>query len=370
MNHETAIIGDIYAAALDEQPWQEVIDKAVELFDATGAFFFTPFVSEADGGCAVFRGLADAEAKRFLSEVATVDVWYHELVRRHGSLRVGLQWQSDLLVSERELHRTRFFADYLRPCDVGRALGTLVGDGSSDRLPVTPMVLYRPVRSRPFSAADEAKLGLLQPHFTRAMAMRHRLREAAQGAAALALERVSTAVAVLAGSRRILCANSAAEKLFSNHSPSLVKDGRLCACEPAQRAALDKALLACSTYRFDDGLSLSVRLSGSPGHGVVARLAPPPASTPNNAKAAAIVFVSREGRSEVNLEAIMTALYKLTPKEAMLVKALSDGVTPENFAESRQVGLATVKTQLSAVFAKTGVRRQADLMRLAYSIAR
>lgn len=67
---------------------------------------------------------------------------------------------------------------------------------------------------------------------------------------------------------------------------------------------------------------------------------------------------------------MMAALYRLTPSEAALVKALAGGLTAEAFAESRQVALATVKTQLQQVFAKTGTRRQSELMRLVYSIAR
>ncbi|MBE2242544.1 MAG: response regulator transcription factor [Burkholderiaceae bacterium] len=66
----------------------------------------------------------------------------------------------------------------------------------------------------------------------------------------------------------------------------------------------------------------------------------------------------------------MAALYRLTPGEAALVKALTNGTTMEAFAEARQVSLATVKTQLQSTFAKTNTRRQSDLMRLAYSIAR
>lgn len=113
-----------------------------------------------------------------------------------------------------------------------------------------------------------------------------------------------------------------------------------------------------------------MRLGGPPGQGVVARLAPPPKSLPKGNRAAAIAFLSREGRSAVDLPALAVQLYKLTPAEAALVKALSEGLTPEAFADVRHVAVATVKTQLRSVFAKTGARRQSDLMRLLLSIAR
>jgi len=60
----------------------------------------------------------------------------------------------------------------------------------------------------------------------------------------------------------------------------------------------------------------------------------------------------------------MTTLCKLTPAEAALVKALSEGLTPEAFGDQRGVGLATVKRHLQSVFSKTGTRRQSARARL------
>lgn len=214
------------------------------------------------------------------------------------------------------------------------------------------------------------QLAALQPHFTRAMMMRERLRGAAQGMAELAIERVETAILVVARDRRILMVNPAADRLINAPGLHIAKSGRLYADVPAQLAALEAALKACANCRFDDRLSLAVRLTGPTGSGVVARLAPPPASTVHSGRAAAIVFLSREGRSELELKDLMVALYQLTPAEAALVKALASGLTQEAFAEEKRVKPATVKTQLLSVFAKTGTRRQSDLMRLVYSIAR
>ena len=75
------------------------------------------------------------------------------------------------------------------------------------------------------------------------------------------------------------------------------------------------------------------------------------------------------GQTALDVQAVVAMLYKLTPAETALVLALSNGATPEHFAEQRSISLATVKTQLQAVFAKTGTRRQSDLMRLVFSIA-
>jgi DNA-binding CsgD family transcriptional regulator/PAS domain-containing protein len=367
---ENSIIRDVYACALDDKPWQDVVTRTATLLDASGAFLFTTFLPESDGGLFVSHGVPEREAKKYLTEVATVDVWYHELLKRHGSLNTGVLWKSDDLLPEKALRRTRFFADYCVPTDIGRNLGTMVGDGLSSRSPMTPLCVYRPIRSKAFSAADSSRLAALQPHFTQALTMRQELRLARQGTAALALERVSTAVVVLAKDRKILLANPAAERIFETCGMALVKDGRLCASTSRQSSALDKALQACCAYRFENAFTPSVRLGGQPGHGVVLRLAPPPASTPLESRAGAVAFLSCEGATALDIRSLMRVLYALSPAEAELVKGLAEGLSPESFAERRGVGLATVRTQLRAAFSKTGTRRQSELMRLVYSIAR
>lgn len=370
MTPENSIIRDVYASALDDKPWQDVVAKTAQLLDASGAFLFTTFLPESGGGLFVSHGVPERELRMYLTEVATVDVWYQELLKRNGTLNTGFLWKSDDLLTEKALRCTRFFADYCVPSDIGRNLGAMVGDGSTSHSPMTPLCVYRPIRSKAFSAADSSRLAALQPHFTQALAMRQELRLARQDTAALALERVSIAVAVLAKDRKILLANPAAEKVFETCGLALVRDGRLCASTPQESSALEKALQACCAYRFENTFTLSVRLGGPPGHGVVARLAPPPTGTPLESRAGAVAFLSCEGATAMDIRALMRVLYALSPAEAELVKGLADGLSPESFAEQKGVGLATVRTQLRAAFSKTGTRRQSELMRLVYSIAR
>jgi len=347
MDSDAEIIRDIYAGALDERRWHGVIGRIAGQLNASGAFLITPAVHEADGGLILSTGLPVAVVHSFVTELAIVDVWFHELIRRHGHLSTGLQWATDDLVAERELRRTRFFSDYLVPCEIGRCLGTIVDGGSSTQDFPIPLCFYRPVGSQPFSAQDAARLGALRPLFSEAMALRLRLFPQSRGLADLAIERVSTAVVVLARDRRILFTNPAADDLLRSSNLNLVVAGKLCAGAAAQAGAFDAALAACSRFHFDKRLSLSVRLAGVPCCGVVARLAPPPVSI-RATRAAAIAFLAREGRSALDPTAMMVSLYKLTPAEAVLVKALSEGLTLEDVAELRQVTLPTLRTQLQS----------------------
>jgi len=61
----------------------------------------------------------------------------------------------------------------------------------------------------------------------------------------------------------------------------------------------------------------------------------------------------------------LAALFDLTAAEARLWADLAAGATLADIALRRQVSVNTLRVQLARVFAKTGVHRQADLLRLA-----
>lgn len=60
--------------------------------------------------------------------------------------------------------------------------------------------------------------------------------------------------------------------------------------------------------------------------------------------------------------AVFAATRGLTPAEMGVLTLLLDGKTPAEIAAARGVAISTVRAQLKRLFAKTGTRRQADLV--------
>jgi DNA-binding CsgD family transcriptional regulator len=77
----------------------------------------------------------------------------------------------------------------------------------------------------------------------------------------------------------------------------------------------------------------------------------------------AIVMVDLSVTCEVN-PAVLQRLFDLTPAEAGLAVKIGQGETPAAIARSNGVTIATVRSQLAAVFAKTNTQRQAELVAL------
>jgi DNA-binding CsgD family transcriptional regulator len=65
----------------------------------------------------------------------------------------------------------------------------------------------------------------------------------------------------------------------------------------------------------------------------------------------------------------LALLYDLTPAELRVFELIATGTTQPEIAHRLGIAPSTVKTHLLRVFAKTGCGRQADLIKLAASMA-
>jgi DNA-binding CsgD family transcriptional regulator len=81
---------------------------------------------------------------------------------------------------------------------------------------------------------------------------------------------------------------------------------------------------------------------------------------------AAVAGIARQ-RSEARRERLM-ARYQLTRAEAKVAAWLADGGDIASYAKSKGISIGTVRIQLKSVFAKTGVNRQAALVKLTQTV--
>lgn len=85
---------------------------------------------------------------------------------------------------------------------------------------------------------------------------------------------------------------------------------------------------------------------------------------PSAGRAGAILFLADPERAPALDAGVLEQVWGLTPAEARLAKALMQGKTVQDFARDGGVSLNTARTHLKRIFLKTGVRRQAELVRL------
>lgn len=152
----------------------------------------------------------------------------------------------------------------------------------------------------------------------------------------------------------VTLANAASEGLLAQGDGLLVRGGVLTASDHRDAAAL-RALFATGS---PGGSVVVTRPSGA--RPLVVLLA----SAPLAWGADRTVYVLDPERRLAPVAAVLERAYGATPAEARLAVALAEGLTPTEAADKLEVRISTVRTQLAQVYAKTGTRRQAELVAL------
>jgi DNA-binding CsgD family transcriptional regulator len=195
-----------------------------------------------------------------------------------------------------------------------------------------------------------------------------------RGAAALgqrALDAIDDGVVVVDAALRIVYSNLRADALL-NKGNCLQADMARLRARGALQTRLEDSIRRVQQSGRSEGLRLPMAESGGPSDAfwllLISRL-PQKRATPLAAFAAvsqpnALVFIVAPGRQRVVGAHQLMQLFGLTPAEARLAHGLARGQAIEEYRTTQGLRMATVRTQLRAVLAKTGAARQHDLMRL------
>jgi DNA-binding CsgD family transcriptional regulator len=171
----------------------------------------------------------------------------------------------------------------------------------------------------------------------------------------------------------ILHANSAADAMMQAGKPIRSSGGAIEANVPSATEELHAAIaLAAGREAALGGTGLGVRLTSGGEPPVVAHVLPlkqGEARSRLKPKAAAAVFVGAVSGGANGAEALSVA-YGLTRMETRVLAALLAGQRLAQVAETLGIAHTTARTHLNSIFAKTGVSRQAELVRVAMQAAR
>lgn len=190
------------------------------------------------------------------------------------------------------------------------------------------------------------------------------------------LETSGVGVILVDSAGSVITVNAAAHAIMARSGVLGIYDGRLCAArqqdqqlllrhirDKAEQQSPDGADPACyatfALLRHDHPLPVTVMVRPGPSFG--------PVTAP--LRRTATVILRDPGRRLRLAAPDLEKLFDLSPAEARLAQLLADGLSMEEAALQLGVSRNTVRSQLQAVFAKTGTNRQGDLVRLLLSSA-
>ena len=209
----------------------------------------------------------------------------------------------------------------------------------------------------PVPRETAAALDQFRPHLARASIIAARLGLERARASVAALELIGLPAAIITGRHSVLAAN---ELITACGAFDIGAFDRVRLSDPMANKRLQLHLDVAG----DAGLSFPIRATaGRPAF--VAHLVPlRRAGLDIFSGAAQLFYLTEVGRGAAPSAAILEALFDLSPAEAKVTRLLLSGGTVAGIASTHKIRPETVRGQLKSVFAKTGVRRQAELIQL------
>ncbi len=348
------------AAAVDPSLWLNALDIVTEQTKSFGALLL-PISGEHFPNVPVSERVARA------TEIYFRDGWHQRDERFRGVptlLRNGVIDDLDC-VTPSEMKHLPYYQEFLEPVGLRWFACVKIACGND----VWALSIQRGQHQEPLSAEQKSKLADLSNSLSGTAAVSRALGFAAADAALEAFDISQTAAVFLNRRAEVIRANAAADRLLN-------RDVRICgrrltSADPSATAALERALRRLLWNAEDAGLTPPIPM---PRQGLPPILAYPMKLVKVTEHIfadchAVIVLVDSGARSKPQ-ESALRAAFGLSPAEARLAARLVTGETLSEICDNLGIAKETGRRELKAIFAKTGARRQHELVALAAGLER
>ncbi|HET8997461.1 MAG TPA: helix-turn-helix transcriptional regulator [Acetobacteraceae bacterium] len=360
------LLGAIYDAPLEPAQWEETIAQLrTALGGAAAAFFHFDSAVPGRTNATILDGYASSSAAEYTQHFGGRDIRMPHVLRLESA---GV-YADDRQMPFADVARSEIFQDFYRPLGLGHGIATkLFGDQTR----ISVLSVHRPRRGSGFDPKAVALLETVAPHLVRALQLQRqveRARSLAHGLAA-GLDHFHMPVFLVDRGARVLELNSAATDLLRRaDSPLRCVQGQLATIAPRLTARLHESVRSASGVLAGEPVRPPAILqlaTADDDRRCSVMVAPVRRGDRLGLRAAplALVFVSVPRLKPVLDSDGLIRMFGLSAAEASIALGLMEGDSPAEIADRRQVAQETVRSQVKSVLAKTGTRRQGELIAL------
>ena len=354
----------IYAGAVDASAWRTFLKRITERLNGNAAVLILRVPKLGEIPMKVAHGAMPEREALYFKHFMAVDPFVQ--------LPEGRAVTMHDFVAPDELERSEYFQEWLVPMDMVYAVGVDMRDRNRYH---ARLRICRPRGAGNFSAEDCAIVEMFVPHLKTAIHLFAELDvvRTERSMYAEAMDQLTLATIVLDENGQVLHANRLAESILAQRDGiTLVNGGLQLAHHEDAKRFRELVTRAVSNQRAarpglvevmrvrrpsgqaDIGLVVRPSSSGVDGHGE--RL---------TASVAVFLSADTDSASETALPSeVIQKLFGLTPKEATLALRLAGGDSLQEASENLGISTNTGRAHLRSIFAKTGVDRQAKLVRV------
>lgn len=357
---QSELIESIYDAGLDPALWSDVVVMLNAFIGSQACGLISKDPVSKSGATHYYCGVDPHYIQLYAETYAQHD----PLARlpRYGEVR-----NIPDLVDFDEYRRGRFYQEWLRPQGCVDVANVVLEQSKSS----CPMLLTVIPGKEMLDAEQRARMQSLVPHASRALLINKAIERKQQRAIALAdvVDRLNAGVMLLDTACNIVHSNPAAEALLAADDFLRSVAGRLVARSSAANAALRDIFSDAGGVALAADAGRKISLTSHDGSHYVAHVIALPSLLREGAaernSAVGALFVWKAELDARSCAGVIDRTFELTPAELRVLQSIVEvGGVPET-AVALGIAETTVKTHLHRVFAKTGVSRQADLVKLA-----
>ena len=359
-----ALIGEIYDAALDAALWPNALERAARFVGGSAANLFAQDI-ESGRPTAVFQWGLDATY-----EQSYVETYFrlNPLAPILSDLDVGIVHSQSDAMSYEDFYRTRFYLEWVRPQGLVDVVGANL-ERTSTRFAMFAVPMHE--KDGLVTAETRRRLGLLVPHLKRAAVIGQVLEFNSSLVDTLtdALDVLKSGVALVDPRGRVVFANQSAQALLESGELIRQTEGVLTAVDRKAGQSLLDAVAAAERGDAAVGQKgAAIPILSADNERWIANVLPLTSGARRKAgrrhDAVAAVFLRRASLSTPSALEAVASLYRLTPSEQRVLHAMVEVGGVAATADALGVSEPTVKTHLRNLFEKTGVNRQAELVKL------
>ncbi|CAH2406318.1 LuxR family transcriptional regulator [Mesorhizobium ventifaucium] len=358
----SAVVGQIYEAAYDQERWPDAVTGLRDLFGGSRSCIVRLSPE-------TFDAVASDLDPEFISQKGIEAVLRDPLAAAAAAIPVGAvtHWPMGLDVAA--FRRRELWQDWLRPRDMYHGLAcNLLSTNSANWL----LSIDRGSRRGAFDNADIDLLQKIVPHMLRAGQIGRQLENTS--ALASAFSHLPFGVFLVNGHQHIAQMNEAAEAMLARpDSPMKLNGGAIVASNPKDTQALQQlvedacclrdgampgtggTLLVPSDHKRSDLTRLVLSVApfvDARAYGLASE------------RCAVIMVTEVARRIPDGFETHVRGLFDLTSAEARLAAGLASGSTLKEAAARSNITVKTCRTYLERIFSKTRTRQQSELVAL------